>query len=488
MKKLVCELCGSNDIVKQDGFFVCECCGTKYSLEEAKKIMVDISGSSINIANQAQFNNLVKLANAALDSNNFAEAEKQANLALAINATDYDTYLIKARAIDCQTNGEKSRLLEVFNCYLTAYEVLEEEKKEERKKELFTEIVNSLKNEISFWVNQVEAQRPTNKSIELAKSSLVDSESALSIASDKFKIDITATLDEIKNVFISSVSSMANSAWESTVAYNYYRDSLYDYGKHWKRRGEDRTDDYRPMTETMDIFKEEVDNLIELMEYAISNKNDDTDLLVLSAIYSNMAFFREKVRDSVSFVRYSYSDSYGGYYEYWTLDRYWTDNTKSMWNTDINKWNQLSLKMKQLDEEKKRKIAEEKRIQEEKEAKERFEKYWENHKDEKQKFELEKEQIQNKVIQFEKEIKEIPGNSEIEQFNKVIAELKKEKHNLGLFKLKERKVIQEKINEWEQKVIAVKSRMENAKKEIEGKIEPLVQRIKEIETELTKPR
>ena len=37
MKKLVCEMCGSSDMVKQDGMFVCQTCGVKYSLEEAKK-------------------------------------------------------------------------------------------------------------------------------------------------------------------------------------------------------------------------------------------------------------------------------------------------------------------------------------------------------------------------------------------------------------------------------------------------------------------
>ena len=37
MKRLTCEMCGSIDLVKQDGMFVCQSCGTKYSLEEAIK-------------------------------------------------------------------------------------------------------------------------------------------------------------------------------------------------------------------------------------------------------------------------------------------------------------------------------------------------------------------------------------------------------------------------------------------------------------------
>lgn len=41
MKQLTCEMCGSTDLVKQDGFFVCQACGTKYSVEEAKKMMIE---------------------------------------------------------------------------------------------------------------------------------------------------------------------------------------------------------------------------------------------------------------------------------------------------------------------------------------------------------------------------------------------------------------------------------------------------------------
>ena len=36
MKQLTCEMCGSTDMAKQDGFFVCQTCGMKYSAELAK--------------------------------------------------------------------------------------------------------------------------------------------------------------------------------------------------------------------------------------------------------------------------------------------------------------------------------------------------------------------------------------------------------------------------------------------------------------------
>ena len=46
-------MCGGTDLMKQDGVFVCQSCGCKYSPEEARKIMiegpVDISGSTVKI-------------------------------------------------------------------------------------------------------------------------------------------------------------------------------------------------------------------------------------------------------------------------------------------------------------------------------------------------------------------------------------------------------------------------------------------------------
>ena len=43
MKKMVCEICGSQSIKKEDGVFVCQECGTQYSTEEAKKLLSEIN-------------------------------------------------------------------------------------------------------------------------------------------------------------------------------------------------------------------------------------------------------------------------------------------------------------------------------------------------------------------------------------------------------------------------------------------------------------
>lgn len=43
MKRIACEMCGSPNMIKKDGVYVCENCGCKYSIEEAKKLIVEFN-------------------------------------------------------------------------------------------------------------------------------------------------------------------------------------------------------------------------------------------------------------------------------------------------------------------------------------------------------------------------------------------------------------------------------------------------------------
>ena len=42
MKKIVCDLCGESDFVKVNGFFECQVCGAKYTIEEARGMFVEV--------------------------------------------------------------------------------------------------------------------------------------------------------------------------------------------------------------------------------------------------------------------------------------------------------------------------------------------------------------------------------------------------------------------------------------------------------------
>lgn len=59
MMALTCEICGGAEIVKQDGLFVCQFCGTKYSVEEVRKMMAE---EVVQINNAALFQNSLENA------------------------------------------------------------------------------------------------------------------------------------------------------------------------------------------------------------------------------------------------------------------------------------------------------------------------------------------------------------------------------------------------------------------------------------------
>ena len=73
MKQLTCELCGSTELIKQDGFFVCQDCGCKYTLEEAKKMML---GSATASGNNEKIEKYYKLARTAKEEEDTETAIK----------------------------------------------------------------------------------------------------------------------------------------------------------------------------------------------------------------------------------------------------------------------------------------------------------------------------------------------------------------------------------------------------------------------------
>ena len=83
MKAIVCEMCGSQDLVKQDGYYVCQNCGTKYSVEEAKRMMVegtvDVQGT-IKVDNSSFVEKYLANARRARTKGDWAEAEKYYNM------------------------------------------------------------------------------------------------------------------------------------------------------------------------------------------------------------------------------------------------------------------------------------------------------------------------------------------------------------------------------------------------------------------------
>lgn len=88
MKQLTCEMCGSTDLIKEDGVFICQACGIKYSVEEAKKMMIDDS---------TKIDNYYMLAETAFNIGKYEEAENYCKKILEIDSTHYKALFLEAK-------------------------------------------------------------------------------------------------------------------------------------------------------------------------------------------------------------------------------------------------------------------------------------------------------------------------------------------------------------------------------------------------------
>ncbi len=100
MKKLICELCGSSNIIKENGLYVCQSCSTQYSVEEARKLMIEgtvhVQGT-VQIDTSSQVENYYVNARRAMNQEDWHDVEKYYDLILqndpsSIEAIFYSDY------------------------------------------------------------------------------------------------------------------------------------------------------------------------------------------------------------------------------------------------------------------------------------------------------------------------------------------------------------------------------------------------------------
>lgn len=318
MKKIICEMCGSNDLLKKDNVFVCQSCGTKYSVEEAKKMMVEgvveVKGN-VNVKNAAQLDNLLKLAHSSFDSKNYAQAEDFCNQVIAMDTNNYEAWKLKGESINYQINVKNPRILEVYNCIMTSYRVLNPEEKKKHKDEIFTSMYDCLKGEIEFWVEQFEVQRPTSSMLNKVKTTFVDCKEKMRDALIEFGYDdkiVQKYIESLTAYFILLADVECLQTWQSTVFYNYYRNGF--------------DDEYRPTASILQTYITEGDNLINLLEFCIENFNDKVDVVSKASIYRDIIFFNEQLCKGKSYKRMisTTTNGYGAVldkHEYWDEDK-----------------------------------------------------------------------------------------------------------------------------------------------------------------------
>ncbi len=135
MKRLICEMCGGSDLVKQDGVFVCQNCGTKYSVEEAKKMLVEgavtVEGTvavegTVKVDKTEELKKLYTLARRAKESDN---TENAVRYYTQIEMQDPDSweayfYLIYFKARVSKIGEIHKDCKNLSNCFSNTFELL----------------------------------------------------------------------------------------------------------------------------------------------------------------------------------------------------------------------------------------------------------------------------------------------------------------------------------------------------------------------------
>ena len=152
MKQLTCEMCGSTDMAKNDGVYVCQTCGMKYSVEEAKKMMiegtVDVQGT-VKVDNSAFVEKYLANARRAKQKEDWEETEKYYNMVeqndpTNIEAIFYSSYgKAKRSLVEADIYKRQAAFKVLQNCVSIIDDNFDINKESEQK-----EIINQINSDI----------------------------------------------------------------------------------------------------------------------------------------------------------------------------------------------------------------------------------------------------------------------------------------------------------------------------------------------------
>ena len=165
MKALVCEMCGSNDIIKKEGLYVCQSCGTKYTTEEAQKLMIDVS---VKIDKSDDLQDLYISAKEAEVSGNDTTARKLYETILKNDPTNWQPIFFTTcyGASDCSVNNMIFAITSVNNCLSSVIEkIYNSANDDEQKQESLKRVVNKVCVISSNMVDIAEKEYNNSKAL-----------------------------------------------------------------------------------------------------------------------------------------------------------------------------------------------------------------------------------------------------------------------------------------------------------------------------------
>ena len=204
MKHLTCEMCGSTDLLKQDGVFVCQSCGCKYSVEEAKKMMiegkVDVSGSQIIIDNSVSLQKYYASARAAIDRKDWRSVLDAYTKIELENPGDMESVYFKTLARTRLTYGDSNM---------------------QQRRELFDQLANCIKMFHEKVKNKEIPQEDLKPLIERIHISIIDLSASKFVYTTTVKVvsgahvsdnmgDTTGLIGYVSGVYMGTIEDIIN--------------------------------------------------------------------------------------------------------------------------------------------------------------------------------------------------------------------------------------------------------------------------------------
>lgn len=314
MKQLICEMCGSTNLIKQDGVFVCQSCETKYSIEEAKKMMVEgtveVAGT-VKVDDTSKIDNYYTMAENAYDAGNKEEAENYCNKIIEIDPANYKAWFLKGKAAGWQSTLRKIRIEESVNCFTKAIDNSPEDSIDDIKKEAASEISELSTSLMRICCNNFAKYPSEENEADILKNLQM---------TKLYSLLLLRKCGVAPNEFYKDVATMMNnavcSAWQNKITNDY------QHSEH-------------PSKFTWETFKTRCLSCISILEEAINISADDKQADIQR--YKNLIDITTNLLNSCS---YTYSN--GSYVRDYKL----TDEAKKM---DIDAIMTYHQKIKEID-------------------------------------------------------------------------------------------------------------------------------------------
>jgi uncharacterized Zn finger protein (UPF0148 family) len=230
MKALTCEMCGSTNLIKEDGVFVCQSCGTKYSVEEAKKMMVegtvDVKGT-VKVDTSDELKNLYEIARRAKDSDNSENATKYYDMILVKDPSSWEAnfYVVYYKAMSCKIGQISSAGNSVMNCLPSVIDLVENNVVEDEKENVLKEI-QARCSIIAHMLSGAALSTYLDTDIEYRNDYLSDLGDRVLAATG---VDFTLG-DILEDRFKGKYSALSVDAWKDSIeVYQLYTNQLPSY-------------------------------------------------------------------------------------------------------------------------------------------------------------------------------------------------------------------------------------------------------------------